>query len=493
VRTYDEDARGRHAADPTDLVRTTEELDRPKTTSAADTVEAGRPPSPRRQAATRKPLMTTRQILLMNFGFFGIQYSFELQRSAVSPIYNFLGASPEELPILNIAGPLTGLLVQPLIGALSDRTWHPRWGRRRPFFLIGAVGCSIALFLFPFVAALWMAALLLLLLDVSNNTAMEPYKAFVADKLHFSQLGKGFLVQSLFTGFGAVLASGSLFVFQRLITSGTEAGIPYWVFGSFMLGSVLSLVSILVTTQSTPENPPTPQELAELRAKKGGFGAALVEIGSAIKDMPVTLRKLALVYLFQWYALWTYWQYNSLSLAESVFHTSPEADKDRYSEAVGWLGAVNTVSNTVTMISALVLVALAARFGAKWVHTASLVLAAAGLLAYPHMGDKLLILIPVAGIGFAWASIMAVPYILVVSAIPKERYGVYVGIVNMMICLPMLIQTFTFKPIYRTILNHDPRMAITFTGVLMLLAAASMLWIRQPTQDDQNQEAAVPA
>ena len=170
--------------------------------------------------------MTMRQILLMNLGFFGIQYSFGMQQTAVNPIYEFLGADPHDLPILNLAGPITGLLIQPLIGALSDRTWSPRWGRRKPFFLIGAIGCSICLFLFPFVAAVWMAVLLLWLLDASNNTAMEPYRAFIADKLPPSQLGKGFLAQSFFTGFGITLANVSLFVFQKPHHRGDERRDP---------------------------------------------------------------------------------------------------------------------------------------------------------------------------------------------------------------------------------------------------------------------------
>ena len=183
-----------------------------------------------------KPLMTMPSILIMNLGFFGIQYSFGMQQTAVNPVYEFLGADPHDLPILNLAGPITGLLVQPLIGALSDRTWSPRWGRRKPFFLIGAIGCSLCLFFFPFVTAVWMAVILLWLLDASNNTAMEPYRAFIADKLPPSQLGKGFLAQSFFTGLGITLANLSLFFFQKIISGATEAGIPYWVVGSFMLG-----------------------------------------------------------------------------------------------------------------------------------------------------------------------------------------------------------------------------------------------------------------
>ena len=221
----------------------------------AMTVEQRLPTCSTRAIVRQKPLMTMPQILLMNLGFFGIQYSFGMQQTAVNPVYEFLGADPHDLPILNLAGPITGLLIQPLIGALSDRTWSPRWGRRKPFFLIGAIGCSICLFLFPFVTAVWMAVLLLWLLDASNNTAMEPYRAFIADKLPPSQLGKGFLAQSFFTGLGITLANISLFVFQKLIDGATEAGIPYWVVGSFMLGAVCSIGTVLVSVLTDPGDP----------------------------------------------------------------------------------------------------------------------------------------------------------------------------------------------------------------------------------------------
>ena len=246
----------------------------------------------------QKPLMDMRQILLMNLGFFGIQYSFGMQQTAINPIFQFVGADAHDLPLLNLAGPVTGLLIQPIIGALSDRTWSDRWGRRKPFFLIGAIGCSICLFLFPFVSALWMAVLLLWLLDASNNTAMEPYRAFIADKLPPDQHAKGFLTQSFFTGLGITLANVSLFVFQQNITGETAAGIPYWVFGSFMVGAVCSIGTVLISVSTTPEIPPTEAELAHLRAQKTGFFAAVAEIGAAIKVMPKPLWQLALVYLF---------------------------------------------------------------------------------------------------------------------------------------------------------------------------------------------------
>jgi maltose/moltooligosaccharide transporter len=452
------------------------------TTTGAASVR--RPPPTERPARPRKPLMTFRQIALMNFGFFGIQYSFGMQQTAVNPVFAFLGADPSTLPLLNLAGPVTGLMIQPMIGALSDRTWSPKWGRRKPFFITGAIGCSVCLFLFPWVTALWMAVLLLWLLDASNNTAMEPYRAFIADRLASPQLATGFLMQSFFTGFGITLANVSLFVFQTIITGGTSSGIPYWVFGSFLLGSVCSIGSVLVSVLSTKELPPTEEELEELRLRKEQGGFFVRDIFRAIHEMPVTLRKLALVYLFQWYALFIYWQFVSVSIAKSIYGTTPDNEK-LFSKAVAWTGLVNGWYNIVTFMSAFVLVAMAKRYGAKWVHSVCLSLAAVGLLIFPHVGNKYLLFVPIIGFGIAWASIMGVPYILAVASIPKERYGVYMGVINMMIVVPMLIETLSFGAIYSNVLAGNPTNALMFSGVLLAVAAVAMLWIKQPRREEE--------
>ena len=411
----------------------------------------------------QKPIMDMKQIMLMNFGFFGIQYSFGMQQTAVNPIFQFLDAQPHELPLLNLAGPMTGLLIQPMIGALSDRTWSPRWGRRKPFFLIGALGCAICLFLFPWVSALWMAVLLLWLLDASNNTAMEPYRAFIADKLPPSQLGKGFLAQSFFTGFGITLANLSLFVFQQVLDGATANGIPYWAVGAFMLGSVCSIGSVLVSVLTTPEIPPTPEELAALKAKKGGVGPALAEIWEAIVEMPTELRKLAVVYLFQWYGMVCYWQFVTPSMAKSVWDTT-DPKSSGFEAAVGWTGLVNGWYNIVTFSVAFALVAFARKRGAKLVHCVCLLLAAVGLVIFPHLSNQYLLFIPIVGLGIAWASIMGVPYIMAVRMIPSTRYGVYMGIINMMIVIPMLIQSLTFGMIYDSVLGSNPNNAIIAAG-----------------------------
>ncbi|MBI5371169.1 MAG: MFS transporter [Sphingobacteriales bacterium] len=475
-----------------------------------------------------KPRLSFWQIINMNVGFFGIQYSFGLQQSAVNPIYDFLGAKPDEIPWLNLAGPLTGLIIQPIIGALSDKTWHPRFGRRTPYFFIGAMICSVALFLFPFSSTLWMAAGLLWILDAGNNTAMEPYRAFIADKLDASQQPTGFQAQSFFTGFGQTLANISLFIFP-LIFIGKTGKLPTWVFASFFLGAVCSIGSIWWSVRTTPEIPPTEEELASLEEKNKGmphpviqfflsilttlvaylvialllipslfipglirrllnyveghpslkiFFAQNIEIIDAITKMPKVMWQLALVYLFQWYALFCYWQNSSKSIALSVWHTTPEQNGKLYEKAVGWTGLVNGWYNIVTFLCAFGLVWFARRYSPKLVHSGCLVLAGAGLLAFPFIENKYLLFPAITGFGIGWASMMGIPYLIVVSKIPKERYGVYMGIINMMIVIPMFIQTTTFGYILKNFLHNNAGNAIAFAGVLLLVAALLTLRIR---------------
>ncbi len=469
------------------------------------------------------------QIINMNVGFFGIQYSFGLQQSAVNPIYDMLGAAPDEIPILNLAGPMTGLLIQPIIGALSDSTWSERFGRRKPYFFIGALFCSIALFFYPFSSSLWMAAGLLWVLDAANNTAMEPYRALIADVLPEQQYSTGFLTQSFFTGLGITLANISLFVFQKYIP-GIAGSLPYWVYASFFLGTVCSISSVLWSISKTPEIPPSPEELAELKKRNKGMPhpaiqfflsilttlfaylvfflllipslfdrriirktiswaehnpttkvlfAQNLEIIESIIQMPSVMWKLSLVYLFQWYALFCYWQNAAKSIAQSVYNTGPLENKALYEEAVGWTGLVNGWYNIVTFLSAFFLARMATRFGPKKVHFICLIMAGVGLLIFPLIENKYLLFAPMTGFGIAWASMMGVPYLLVVNEIPKERYGVYMGIINMMIVIPMIFQTLSFGFIYKTFLNNDPRLAIAFAGILLLMAALATLRIKE--------------
>ena len=424
-----------------------------------------------------KPALSFQQIINMNVGFFGIQYSFGLQQTAVNPIYDFLGASPDQIPMLNLAGPVTGLIIQPIIGALSDKTWHPRFGRRKPYFFVGAILCSIALFLFPFSSTLWMAAGLLWILDAGNNTAMEPYRAFIADKLPANQLATGFLSQSFFTGLGITLANVSLFIFQKYIP-GKHGAIPYWVFGSFFLGSICSIASVWWSMHKTPEIPPTPEELLKLKASNKTVFDPFLEIAHAIKDMPKVMWQLGLVYLFQWYALFCYWQNASKSIAQSVWKTTPVLNKELYEEAVGWAGLVNGWYNVVTFLSAFALVGLAKKYSPKLVHLTCLLIAGIGLLIFPYVENKYLLFAPMTGFGIAWASMMGVPYLMVVGNIPKERYGVYMGIINMMIVIPMILQNLTFGYILKHFLHNDSGRAITFAGIFLIIAAVATSLIK---------------
>jgi maltose/moltooligosaccharide transporter len=425
---------------------------------------------------TPKPLLSFSQIINMNIGFFGIQYSFGLQQSAVNPIYDFLGAAPDQIPWLNLAGPVTGLVVQPIIGAVSDKTWSPRFGRRKPFFFIGAILCSLALFLFPFSSSLWMAAGLLWILDIGNNTAMEPYRAFVADKLDSSQQPTGFQAQSFFTGFGQTLANFSLFLFPLIIV-GHTGKIPNWVFASFFLGAVCSIGSVWWSARTTPEIPPTNEELAEMKREPLTLLTPFVEIPSAIRAMPRIMWGLALVYLFQWYALFCYWQNSSKSIALSIYGTTPE-NRPLYEQAVSLAGSVNGWYNIVTFLTAFALVGFAKRYSPRWVHFVCLLLAGIGFLAFPFIAYKPLLYVAISGFGIGWASMMGIPYLMVVTEIPKERYGVYMGILNMMIVIPMFIQTITFGAILKNFLDNDPRKAILFAGVLLLIAAAATMLLK---------------
>jgi maltose/moltooligosaccharide transporter len=427
------------------------------------------------------------QIINMNVGFFGIQYSFALQQNAVNPIYKFLGAENGDLPLLQIAGPVTGLLIQPIIGAMSDKTWHPKWGRRKPYFLTGAFFCSICLFLFPFSSALWMAVGLLWILDAANNTAMEPYRAFIADKLSPEQQPTGFLAQSFFTGFGQTLGTVSLFLFQLIpfFTRENSNGIPYWVYASFFFGAFCSITSVLWSNKTTPEIPPTEEELLELKSKKLNIASPFIEISHAIKDMPPNMWRLFFVYLFQWFAMKCYWDYKDLTIAKTIFKTTDNSASNKlYQEAVGWGGLISGWTNVITFLSAFVLVWFARKKGAKIVHCVCLLLAAMALFIFPHISNKFLVFIPLIGFGIAWASMMGVPYLLIVSDIPKTRYGVYMGIVNMMIVIPMLIYSLSFGFIFNNFLGQEPTNAIYFSASFLFIAACLTLLMKNNKPSD---------
>jgi maltose/moltooligosaccharide transporter len=432
----------------------------------------------------RRPLMTSGNIAWMNLGFFGVQFSFGLTQSAVNPIFTFLGAEAHDLPLLNIAGPITGLLVQPVIGAMSDKTWIPKFGRRKPYIVGGSVLMIIILFLFPLVSALWMAVICLWLVDAGNNTAMEPYRALISDRLRKVQIPQGFLLQSMFTGAGAVLANLSLYMFQRVLPAGDEGGLPTFVYVVFWFGAVCAIVTVSLAMMRTQEVSPTEEELAHVRSQSKGLGTTVKEIAEAVKVMPIGMHKIGLCFAFQWYAMFIYWQFVSVSVGETVFNAAPGTKA--FEEAAGWTGAMNGTYNFVTMLSALMLLPLCHRFGGKRVHAGTLALAGLSLVWLSTIENQALTLVSMIGLGICWASMMGVPYLMVASLVPRERTGVYMGILNMMIVVPMLVQTLTFGWIFENLLDNKGTNAMIMAGALLGCAALAMLWVNNPKSNDES-------
>lgn len=428
---------------------------------------------------TMRARMRLSQILNMNFGFFGIQFSFGLQQANMSPIYSYLGADEASLPLLWLAGPMTGLLVQPIIGALSDRTTS-RLGRRTPYFLIGAIICSLCLIAMPHSAALWMAAGLLWILDAANNVTMEPYRAFVSDKLDRTQHAIGFLSQSAFTGLAQTLAylSPSLFFWFGLSNVASAGNrIPEVVYAAFAVGAVLSIASIAWSVYTTRETPLTAEETVTLKSKPFGLLPALREVWDAAKEMPPTMKQLALVYLFQWYALFCYWQYITLSVSQTLFGTT-DATTQSFRDAGLLTGQMGAFYNFISFASAFAMVPIARKLGSKPVHAACLALAGVCMWMIPSMKSSTMMFLPMIGIGLAWASIMGNPYVMLAGSIPPERTGVYMGIFNMFIVIPMMIQIFTLPLYYKSLLGGNPENAIRLGGVLMLVAAGATLAVK---------------
>jgi maltose/moltooligosaccharide transporter len=428
-----------------------------------------------------KPTLSFWQIINMNFGFFGLQYSFGLQQNSMSPIYKYLGANEAELPYLWLAGPMTGLIVQPIIGAMSDKTLT-KWGRRTPYFLVGAVICSLGLFFMPYSKTLWMAASLLWILDVGNNITQEPYRAFVSDKLDKKQHSIGFLTQSAFTGLGQTLAylTPSILIWTGMSESAKVNGhIPLTIFTAFIIGSVFSIGSILVSVFTTKEIPLTDEEVKRIKATPGGFLHTFKEIGDAFREMPLTMKQLAFMKLFQWYAMFCYWQYVTLCVSKTFFGTtdssSPFFDKANYI-----YGQAGAFYNFIAFLSAFLLVRLANKFGPKLVHAVCLVLAGISMICIPLIQDKTTLFFPMVGVGLAWASIMGNPYIMLAGSIPPERTGVYMGIFNMFIVIPMMIQIFTLPLYYDSLLDSNPQNVIRLAGVLLICAAIAVLFVKVP-------------
>ena len=426
-----------------------------------------------------KPRLTTPQLFNMSFGFLGIQFGWGLQLANMSAVYERLGARPDEVPLLWLAAPVTGLVVQPIVGALSDRTWGPL-GRRRPYFLVGAVLASIALFVMPTSSTLWMAASLLWILDASINISMEPFRAFVADKLPPEQRTSGFVMQALFIGIGATLANALPYVLGQLgVTGSTESGIPLSVKYSFQAGAAVFLTCVLWTVATTTEFPPEDMAAFE-RARKGRLGLRplLGEIGQSLRAMPATMRQLAVVQVLTWLGLFCMWLFFVPAVARHVFGaTDPQSDL--YTRGIEWGGFAFAFYSIVCFIAALALPRLAALTSRKAVHSASLICGGAGLLSVWIIQDQYLLLLSMAGVGIAWASILSMPYAMLSTALPADRMGVYMGVFNFFIVIPEIVAALTFGALSRALFGEgNPNAPLYFVmlGGLCMLAASACVW-----------------
>jgi len=437
------------------------------------------------------------QIITMNFGFFGVQFSFGLQQSNMSAIYKYLGAEESELPMLWLAGPVTGLVVQPIIGAISDGTWSPRFGRRKPFFLIGAVIASLALIVMPYSSSIWMAAGLLWILDAANNIALEPYRAFISDKLPEKQYSFGFLVQSFFTGLGTTLANFTpaiLVSFGILaLTDKMENGIPvstYWAFG---IGAAASIITILITVFTTSEYPPSKEEmkLLESSRKKGNILLKTFnDIVVAFKDMPLQMKQLIPVMFFPWFAMFCYWQYLTSALSLSLYNTLDQTTS-YFNQAQLLTGNLNGTYNIVCFSIAFAMIPIAKKIGAKKLHFISLLIGGIGLICMPLLNDSdILFILPFGdgievsqiylfsfGLGITWASMMAMPYQMLAASIPSGKTGIYMGIFNMFIVIPMIIQIFSVQYFLYDLLGQNPINIIRLAGVFIILGGVFSLFV----------------
>ena len=430
-----------------------------------------------------KATKTGAQIFNMSFGFLGIQFGWGLPQAIMSAIYKYLGARPDQSPILWLAAPLTGLLIQPLIGHMSDRTWGPL-GRRRPYFLVGALLSTIALLAMPSAKTLLFAATMLWILDASINISMEPFRAFVADLLPEGQRTRGFAMQSLFIGLGAVVASALPWLMTNVFHVGTGGdtthAIPLTVRLSFYVGGAAFLGAVLYTIVQTKEDPP--EDVERFRAPKQaskGPGAAVREIVGAVRTMPVTMRRLGGVQLLTWLGLFCMWLYFPVAVAHNVFGAD-DVTSPLYKAGVEWGGICFAAYSAVCFGFSFALPALARRLGRKHTHSVCLACGGVGLLGVLLMHNKYALLLSMAGVGIAWASTLSMPYAMLAAVLPPRQTGVYMGIFNFFVVLPEILASLFFGLIMIHLLHNNRIYAIAAGGLCMLAAALLMQRVDDP-------------
>ncbi|UHQ19314.1 MFS transporter [Lysobacter sp. KIS68-7] len=483
-----------------------------------------------------KPTLTFWQIWNMCFGFLGIQFGFALQNANVSRIFQTLGASMDDIPILWIAAPLTGLIVQPIVGYLSDRTWTGL-GRRRPYFLVGAVLASLALFAMPNAPVLWIAAGLLWMLDASINISMEPFRAFVGDQLPVKQRASGYAMQSFFIGVGSVVASMLPFLLAKMGVSNTAGPgeVPQTVHYAFYLGGAVLLGAIAWTVLRTREYPPErlqawdeappiaagvrdtgrmrrnalvwlivgaafiaavatqgwAKELYILGGLVAGYGVLLLvrtmlggdggfqHIMDDLQDMPTTMRQLAVVQFFSWFALFAMWIYTTGAVT-SVHFGSTDTTSAAYNEGANWVGVLFAAYNGFAALAAVVIPWMVKRWGLRTSHLINATLGGVGLISIALIRDPQWLLLSMVGVGFAWASILSLPYALLSDAVPAAKMGVYMGIFNFFIVIPQLIAASLLGLLLKTFFANQPIYALVIGGASLIVAGLCVLRVREP-------------
>ena len=439
------------------------------------------------QSITSKPRLNFWQLWNMSFGFFGIQFGFALQNTNTSRIFSTLGATPDELPLFWLAAPATGMLVQPIIGYLSDNSWHPKWGRRRPFFFGGALLASLALFLMPNSTALWMAILVLWMMDASINVSMEPFRAFVGDKLDESQQTAGFAMQTFMIGAGGVIASLLPTIFTDYLHVSNEVvngAIPDSVRYSFYAGGTAYFIAVLWTVLTADELPPEDMEKFRMeRAQRRGLLGSLKEVFGGFVHMPKTMVQLALVQFFTWFALMGMWVFTTPAVAETVFNTT-DAQSAIFQEAGNWVGKLFALYGGVSALAAFVLPKLAHATSRRFVHMLCLVIGGASLVSVAFIHDKNLLMLPMIGVGIAWASTLTIPYAILTGALPAKRMGYFMGVFNYFVVLPQIVANLVLGPMIKHLFHGHSVNVLVLGGVSMVIGGLLTMLVRDAAKKE---------
>lgn len=440
-----------------------------------------------------KPKLSFFQIFSMSMGFLGIQFGFALQNSNASRILQTFGADMEHLSWFWLAAPLTGLIIQPIIGHYSDKTWT-KLGRRRPFFLAGAILAAIALILMPnagvfahYLPPMFIGAGFLMIMDASINVAMEPFRALVGDMLPADQTTLGFSVQTFLIGVGAVAGSWLPYILAEwfgISKISADGGIPDNVIFSFYAGAAVLLISIVWTVVTTKEY--SPEELAEYNREKIAAEESKAKFSDIFRDiirMPKTMRQLSIVQFFSWIALFGMWVFSTPAIAQHIYGVAVDDTKSlAYQNAGNWVGVIFGIYNGVAMIYALFLPAIAHKIGRKWTHSLSLAAGSAGLISMYFITNPGMLIFSMVGVGIAWGSILAMPYAILAPALPAHKMGVYMGIFNIFITVPQIINGIFGGPIVKRIFDSNAIYALVMSGVFLLIAAFSVLFVQDKAE-----------